>query len=481
MTNFKYPIEYQKDVYTLKDNIKKDLELLETHDENSISIYERFLQPKTLVGKNILPNITKYYTSDVEFLRDTQETIKNLSSLKETLNSSLIDKTYKAWESLKKEEYFIDKYQYIGWERLKWLNYSKVFLHILSFYNLFSPVFNLVSPLFVFIMPYFILKAMRMKINWKMYKQILMLQLKNHAVGQLFTSFHKVKPSQKLYILFCAGMYFYSIYQNIISCKNFYNNSYFISNNFSQLITYLSDTINNKNIFYEKTKDLESYNEFNKTLLEKKQEITHFLQQLKKIPEKAISFKTLFRLGNTMKLFYTLYDNVEVEEILNFSFTFNGYLDCLMGIKDNLNNYVVNNSKFFKNKKKCSFKDIYHPAVENPIKNNIDFKTNKIITGPNASGTTTLLKSALINVILTQQFGCGYYKKLTMKPYDFIHSYLNIPDTSGRDSLFQAEARRCKEILDIIVDHPDKSHICIFDGFIQEQIHMKRFVLLIVI
>ena len=25
---------------------------------------------------------------------------------------------------------------------------------------------------------------------------------------------------------------------------------------------------------------------------------------------------------------------------------------------------------------------------------------------------------------------------------------MNIPDTSGRDSLFQAEARRCKEILD---------------------------------
>ena len=145
-----------------------------------------------------------------------------------------------------------------------------------------------------------------------------------------------------------------------------------------------------------------------------------------------------------MKLFYTLYDNVEVEEILNFSFTFNGYLDCLLGIKDNLENDYVNNSKFLKNKKKCSFKDIYHPSVKNPVKNNINFKTNKIITGPNASGKTTLLKSALINVILTQQFGCGYYKKLTIKPYDFIHSYLNIPDTSGRDSLFQAEARRCK-------------------------------------
>ena len=50
-------------------------------------------------------------------------------------------------------------------------------------------------------------------------------------------------------------------------------------------------------------------------------------------------------------------------------------------------------------------------------------------------------------------------------PYTPIHSYLNIPDTSGRDSLFQAEARRCKEILDIIettTDTPSK-HFCVFD------------------
>ena len=87
--------------------------------------FTRFLQPKHWL-ENILPNITKYYTSDVEFLRDTQ-VIKNLSSLKETLNSSLIDKTYNFFMGIFKEEYFIDKYQYIGWERLKWLNYKKFF------------------------------------------------------------------------------------------------------------------------------------------------------------------------------------------------------------------------------------------------------------------------------------------------------------------------------------------------------------------
>ena len=38
---------------------------------------------------------------------------------------------------------------------------------------------------------------------------------------------------------------------------------------------------------------------------------------------------------------------------------------------------------------------------------------------------------------------------------------MNIPDTSGRDSLFQAEARRCKEIIDSLEDK--KKHFCIFD------------------
>jgi DNA mismatch repair ATPase MutS len=42
---------------------------------------------------------------------------------------------------------------------------------------------------------------------------------------------------------------------------------------------------------------------------------------------------------------------------------------------------------------------------------------------------------------------------------------LNIPDTSWRDSLFQAESRRCKEILDKLSggQSPPVRHFCIFD------------------
>jgi DNA mismatch repair ATPase MutS len=88
-----------------------------------------------------------------------------------------------------------------------------------------------------------------------------------------------------------------------------------------------------------------------------------------------------------------------------------------------------------------------------------------IITGPNASGKTTTLKTALINIILSQQIGFGCFDALKLCPYDNIHCYLNIPDTSGRDSLFQAEARRCKEIIDCIdeTEEAGQTHFCIFD------------------
>ena len=100
------------------------------------------------------------------------------------------------------------------------------------------------------------------------------------------------------------------------------------------------------------------------------------------------------------------------------------------------------------------------------IKNDATLDHHTIITGPNASGKTTFLKTTAINLILSQQFGVGFYESCQIRPYTHFHSYLNIPDTSGRDSLFQAESRRCKEILDIIAEYPQEkgfSHFCIFD------------------
>jgi DNA mismatch repair ATPase MutS len=172
-------------------------------------------------------------------------------------------------------------------------------------------------------------------------------------------------------------------------------------------------------------------------------------------------------LGAVLKNFYDLYNDRVYNESFMYSFGFNGYIDNIGGLKKNMNDGFIKFAKFSAKKRKNVFKKAYYPALmkSGPVKNDYQFKKNIILTGPNASGKTTVLKSALINIIFTQQMGCGFYENAILSPFDYIHCYLNIPDTSGRDSLFQAEARRCKEILDYIRDEENvgKTHFCAFD------------------
>jgi DNA mismatch repair ATPase MutS len=148
-----------------------------------------------------------------------------------------------------------------------------------------------------------------------------------------------------------------------------------------------------------------------------------------------------------------------------YSLGFNGYLDCLNGLQQNIIERKINFAVFIEHSKKSLLENSYYATLKNcdPIKNTVKFKKNMIITGPNASGKTTILKSTLINILFSQQFGCGFYDSAKIRPFNHIHCYLNIPDTSGRDSLFQAEARRCKEILDAINVSSEETHLCAFD------------------
>jgi len=459
--NFKYPIEYLENKNSLNDSIKNDLELLKTYDKKNKPIYQQLLQPTSIVGEKSIEKFSNYYTTDTDYLKETQKINSQMNKV--NIDNALIDKTYNNWNNIKNDEEFIDKYQYIGWDRFKWLNYSQIFLHILTIYNLFSPIFNLFSPLLLFIMPYIILRGLKMKITWATYKKILKMQLQNHAIGQLFTSFHKVKVSQKAYILFCAGMYVYNLYQNILSCKRFYRNAFFIAENIDTLRKYLKYTIEKMKTYEKIIENKKTYENFSLDLVKKRKELENFVEKINNIPKKCLNVKNMMNLGTIMKYFYTIYDDLDLENILNYSFGFNGYMDNMKGLYKNLSNEKIHLAKFKEKKNILKFKKLYHPSIENPVKNDVNFKKNKIITGPNAAGKTTILKSTILNTIFCQQFGMGYFDSATISPFNHIHCYINIPDTSGRDSLFQAEARRCKEILDIIEKNPNSRHFCVFD------------------
>ena len=244
-------------------------------------------------------------------------------------------------------------------------------------------------------------------------------------------------------------------------CIRYYKNSFFILENIDNLRKYLRYTIKNMETFNENSSKLKKYNDFCGDLMKQKEKLKYFLEEIENIPTKTLSISNFGRLGKTMKCFFKIYDCMDLNSVMEYSFKFNGYIDCLKGIHSNVDSKLINKVTYKKNV--CKMKKIFHPSIDNPVKNDIDLSENKIITGPNASGKTTLLKTVLINIILSQQYGFAYCKNASIDPYDYIHCYLNIPDTSGRDSLFQAEARRCKEILDKIEDKSDSRHICIFD------------------
>jgi DNA mismatch repair ATPase MutS len=81
--------------------------------------------------------------------------------------------------------------------------------------------------------------------------------------------------------------------------------------------------------------------------------------------------------------------------------------------------------------------------VENPV----NLNRNIIITGPNAGGKTTYIKTILTNVILSHTFGICYSIKSDIVLYDTIYSFMRLTDILGSKSYFEVEAEYCSKMI----------------------------------
>jgi len=476
---FKVPIYYNKDKIELKKHIITDLELIHNidTDTSSNSIYSYYFNNNNIISSKITEQISQYYTTDITFLEDNQKLIKEYIPLPLTNKYTNISTNYNTiidiWNELKIESGFKEKYCYINWDKLEFLNNSEWFLQIMSIYNLFSPLFSLIVPIIILIIPFFIIKLKGLSITINDYIKILKVVANQNAIGKLFTSnFNEINFQDKIYIFISAAFYIFSIYQNIMICFRFNNNMKLIHSHFSDIKIYLETTINSMKNYRKFSESLTSHALCNNTIDTNIEILNTINQKLLTISEYNIcKFSKLKEIGHILKYFYELHSNPIYNDSIIYSIGFNGYIDCIEGLQLNIQERKINFAYFIKNKStkltsnKNVFENSYYACLKDTkhVKNTIKFKKNQIISGPNASGKTTILKSTILNIIFTQQFGCGFYDSSQFTPFKFIHCYINIPDTSGRDSLFQAEARRCKEILDIISANKDDLHFCVFD------------------
>ncbi len=465
-TFFKLPIQQLNDnqIKYIDDKTVDDLELIQSKkgkiDNDVSSSYSQTFKPTSKMGKLTLQLWSKNFTDDTKFLKDSAKLYKTYNSQQDV---GQVDNFLQTWSEIKSNTNFREKYYYYNWQFLEFFNKYAAFLQLLSLYNLASPVLSFILPILMLFIPLIYLRWRGRGITIQSYIKTLKEVLKNHALGLLFTDFQNLSWQKRIYSMGSLFFFFFNIYQNFLVCLRFRINMIEIHKFMDSVRNYINYTLNQINIMMEYINPLTTYKTFSNSVLEHKQILSDYLVEVNKITPFKMSIQKMSQIGTIMKTFYTFYTDSVLTRGFLYSFGLHGYLNQIEGLQSNIKTKKITFCKYSHNK--TEFKKTYHPALmdKDPIKNTVKLNKNMIITGPNAAGKTTIIKSTIINLILSQQIGCGFYNAATVYPYQTIHCYLNIPDTSGRDSLFQAEARRCKEILDDVYRIPNTRHFCIFD------------------
>ena len=489
---FTLPISYldKTEQFEVSSVVSSDLELLPNMETNGMdanemdtsgcsrkSMYEYLCKPTNTFSKQIIREMHKTYTTNTEYLQDTQNVLGDMGKYNEILSQITqndftpdCEMFMTIWKHTKENAHFLEQYSFMEWSFLKYLNQSSEFLQTLSIINIMSPLFSLLVPILFLAFPFILLRLRGVEISFEQYVDTLKEISKNHFIGKALNVQFTLEGI--LYFVMTAGLYLLQTYQNVISCYRYYTNISKMNDHLVYMKEYIRLSIHRMKTFVSLHSSKFTYRRFCTDIQIHIMQLEQILHTLENITPFSHSLSKISNIGHMLCCYYQLHENAIYEESIRYSVGFNAYMDNINGIYNNIQGGYLGKAVFVEDTEPV-FENQYYPshiksqnATTKCVKNNCDLSQNIIITGVNASGKTTFLKTTAINILVSQQFGVGFYSTCSMRPFTHIHSYLNIPDTSERDSLFQAESRRCKEIIDIIerTKTDDGSrHFVIFD------------------
>jgi len=110
-----------------------------------------------------------------------------------------------------------------------------------------------------------------------------------------------------------------------------------------------------------------------------------------------------------------------------------------------------------------SVKEVFHPLISAPVANSIHAGRHILLTGSNASGKSTFLKTIAINALLSQAIYTSLSKEYRAPMYRIYSSMSLRDDLGNNDSYYIVEIKSLKRILDAVKAKASKPVLCFVD------------------
>ncbi|MFA9463637.1 MAG: hypothetical protein ACERKN_05035 [Velocimicrobium sp.] len=151
-----------------------------------------------------------------------------------------------------------------------------------------------------------------------------------------------------------------------------------------------------------------------------------------------------------IKFDFMLKELRDKKENLNHLFEIIGILDSCIAVSSfrQLMNDEYCIPVFLKETCSLQVEEVYHPLIIHPIKNTILTNRSVILTGSNASGKSTFIKTIAINAILAQTINTSLSKSYTSGFFKIYSSMALRDDIMSQESYYIVEIKSLKRIYD---------------------------------
>ena len=304
------------------------------------------------------------------------------------------------------------------------ISYINYFGPILDFYHIYKifiiPFLSILYPLTLIYGPYYYVKKY-FNMSFKDYMKILISCFKSllKPSGNLKTDLIKF-----ITVAFYIGIYIFNMYQTFDMAYLVYKTKEKLHKKMDGLIYFIKESTRIIN------------------------EVPEQLWKPYYIFEKDIEYNNLnkLKLENTMTDLYKIWKDDDIKDQISKLLKIIYTIDVVKSISKLIYENKWSLVKFVDTETKIW--DMKNPILDNnQISNPINLSKNIIVTGPNAAGKTTYIKSITANIILAQTFGITYSSKSEIVINDTIKTFMRIVDILGNRSYFEAEAEYCSNMI----------------------------------